>query len=185
MSHRIAVLIGSLRAASWNRKVAHAMIELAPAGMRFDFVEIGGLPLYNEDLEAEGKTPAAWTAFRDEIRDVDGVMFFTPEYNRTVPGCLKNAIDVGSRPYGKSVWLGKPAAVISVSPGALGAFGANMSVRQSCVCLDMPVMHHPEAYVSFAAKLFDEQGKLVSEDTRKFFTLVITRYADWVGKVRS
>jgi chromate reductase len=118
---KIAVVIGSLRKDSLNRKFAHEVIALAPPSLAFEIVEIGELALYNQDLEENGATaPQAWTHFRQRIKDVDGVLFFTPEYNRSVPSPLKNAIDVGSRPYGSSVWSGKPAAIISMSPGATG-----------------------------------------------------------------
>jgi len=182
-SYRIAVVVGSLRKGSYNRKVALAMKALAPSELALEIVEIGDLPLYNEDLEGEGKTaPEAWTRFREAVRGRDGVLFFTPEYNRSVPGCLKNAIDVGSRPYGKSAWSGKPGAVVSVSPSAIGGFGANHALRQSMVFLDVPMMQQPEAYIGGAAKLFTDSGELASDDTKKFFTSIITTYAAWVAK---
>ena len=182
-SYRIAVLVGSLRKGSYNRKAAMAMKTLAPPELALEIVEIGDLPLYNEDLEGEGKTaPEAWTRFREAVRGSDGVLFFTPEYNRSVPGGLKNAIDVGSRPYGKSAWSGKPGGVVSVSPSAIGGFGANHALRQSMVFLDVPMMQQPEAYIGGAAKLFTEGGELASDDTKKFFTSIITVYAAWVGK---
>lgn len=145
----IAVIVGSLRAGSFTRKAAQALIERAPAELACRFVEIGDLPLYNEDLETQAP-PGPWIRFRDEVRACQGVLFATPEYNRSIPGGLKNAIDVGSRPYGKSVWSGRPAAVVSVSPSKIGGFGANHALRQSFVFLDMPVMQQPEAYVGGA-----------------------------------
>ena len=180
---RIAVLVGSLRTGSYNRKAALAMKALAPPELALEIVEIGDLPLYNEDLEGEGKTPPeAWGRFREAVRGCGGVLFFTPEYNRSVPGCLKNAIDVGSRPYGKSAWSGKPGAVVSVSPSAIGGFGANHALRQSMVFLDVPMMQQPEAYIGGAAKLFTDSGVLASDDTKKFFMAFITAYAAWVAK---
>ncbi|WP_028693844.1 NADPH-dependent FMN reductase [Pseudomonas cremoricolorata] len=179
MSHEysVAVVVGSLRKDSYNRQVARALSELAPSSLSLKIVEIGDLPLYNEDAEANA--PEAWKRFRDEIRGSDAVLFVTPEYNRSMPGCLKNAIDVGSRPYGESAWGGKPAAVVSVSPGALGGFGANHAVRQTLVFLDMPCMQMPEAYVGGAANLFDDAGKL-NEKTRPFLQTFIDRFAGWV-----
>lgn len=177
----IALLVGSLRKESFSRKTANALIGLAPSSLKLAIIEIGDLPLYNQDLETAGP-PAEWTAFRDRVRPVQGVIFVTPEYNRSVPGVLKNAIDVGSRPYGKSVWDKKPAAVVSVSPGALGAFGANHHLRQSLVFLNMPPMQMPEAYVGGADKLFDAQGKLISDSTREFLSKFMQAYADWVQK---
>ncbi|MBF8724135.1 MULTISPECIES: NADPH-dependent FMN reductase [Pseudomonas] len=176
--YSVAVVVGSLRKQSYNRKVARALGELAPSSLALKIVEIGDLPLYNEDVEADG-APETWTRFRDEIRRSDAVLFVTPEYNRSVPGCLKNAIDVGSRPYGQSAWSGKPAAVVSVSPGAIGGFGANHSVRQSLVFLDMPCMQMPEAYIGGAASLFEESGKL-NDKTRPFLQAFIDKFAAWV-----
>lgn len=176
--YSVAVVVGSLRKESYNRKVARALSELAPSSLALKIVEIGDLPLYNEDIEAEAP-PETWKRFRDEIRRSDAVLFVTPEYNRSVPGCLKNAIDVGSRPYGQSAWSGKPTAVVSVSPGAIGGFGANHAVRQSLVFLDMPCMQMPEAYLGGAASLFEDSGKL-NDKTRPFLQAFVDRFASWV-----
>jgi chromate reductase len=176
----VAVLVGSLRKASITRKVAKAMIALAPAALKLEIVEIGDLNLYNEELEAD--VPAAWTAFRERMARADAVLFATPEYNRSVPGCLKNAIDVGSRPYGKSVWEHKPAAVISVSPGAIGGFGANHHLRQSLVFLNMPALQQPEAYVGHAAALFNDQDEMTNEGTKTFLGDFLTTFAEWIEK---
>ena len=177
----VAVVVGSLRKDSFTRKIANAIAELAKPQLALAQVEIGDLPLYNQDLDA-GTPPAPWQAFRDRIRTADAVLFATPEYNRSVPGVLKNAIDVGSRPYGKSAWSGKPAGVISVSPGALGAFGANHHLRQSLVFLDMPCMQQPEAYVAGAEKLFDREGKLASDNTRELLTSYVAAFATWIER---
>ncbi len=177
--YTVAVLVGSLRKASLNRKVAQALGELAPSNLKLKIVEIGDLPLYNEDIDVD--PPAAYRRFREEIKGTQGLLFVTPEYNRSVPGALKNAIDVGSRPYGQSVFSGKPGAVISVSPGAVGGFGANHHLRQSLVFLDVPCLQQPEAYVGGAATLFDEQGKL-SEKARPFLQGFIDAYAKWVAR---
>ena len=179
-SYRVAVVIGSLRKDSWNRKLALSLPALAPASLTFEIVEIGALPLFNQDLEEA--PPAPWTTFRRKVAGADAVLFVTPEYNRSVPGVLKNAVDVGSRPYGKSVWSGKPGAVISVSPGALGAFGANHHLRQSLMYLDVPAMQQPEAYISGASKLFDQEGTLIDPPTREFLTTYLQRFAAWVGR---
>jgi len=175
----VAVLVGSLRKASFSRKMAKALIAVAPAELDLAFVEIGLLPPYNEDEET-ASPPEPWVAFRDRVRGVDALLFVTPEYNRSVPGFLKNAIDVGSRPYGKSVWSRKPGAVVSVSPGALGAFGANHHLRQSLVFLDVPAMQQPEAYIGGAAALFDEAGTLINEATRTFLTRFMAAFAAWI-----
>lgn len=176
-ARRIAVLVGSLRAASLSRKLALALIGLAASELVFDMVEIGDLPLYNDDLESD--PPAAWVRLREAVRACDGVIFVTPEYNRSVPGGLKNAIDVGSRPYGLSVFTAKPAAVISQSPGALGGFGANHALRQSLVFLDMPVLQQPEAYIGGSAKLFDEADELVNDAARNFLIQIMDGYVEW------
>ncbi|ROL84379.1 NADPH-dependent FMN reductase [Pseudomonas chlororaphis] len=175
--YTIAVLVGSLRKASINRKVALALAELAPANLRLKIVEIGDLPLYNEDIDVD--PPAAYRTFREQVRAADAVLFVTPEYNRSVPAPMKNAIDVGSRPYGKSAWSGKPGAVISASPGAIGGFGANHHLRQSLVFLNVPCMQQPEAYLGGAGSAFDEAGKL-SESVKPFLQNFINAYAQWV-----
>jgi chromate reductase len=175
----VAVILGSLRRDSVSRKAALALAKLAPEHLDLRMVEIGDLPLYDEDVEAAG-VPEAWTRFREELRASDAVLFVTPEYNRSVPGALKNAIDVGSRPYGSSAWGGKPAAIMSLSPGALGGFGANHHLRQSLVFLDMPVLQQPEAYVGGAFSLFDDTGSLTSESTRSFFQTFINAFAGWI-----
>ena len=178
---RIAVLVGSLRRESYTRKYARALIEMAPKALDMRIVEIGDLPLYNQDLDDENRPPAQWTAFRDAVRPVDGVLFATPEYNRSVPGVLKNAIDVGSRPYGKSVWSHKPCAVISVSPGAIGGFGANHHLRQSLVFLDMPVLQQPEAYIGGADKALAD-GRITRPETREFLGKFLQAFAAWVER---
>jgi len=179
MARSIAVVVGSLRKDSFTRKVADAIRELAPSALTFQSIEIGHLPLYNQDLEQQ--PPKEWVAFRDEVRPLDGVLFATPEYNRSVPGVLKNAIDVGSRPYGQSVWSGKPGGVVSVTPGALGAFGANHHLRQMLVFLDVPVLQQPEMYINNASKLWDDQGKL-NDATRKLFEQFAVAFAHWVER---
>jgi chromate reductase len=178
---KVAVIVGSLRKDSVNRKAALALTALAPENLHLEIVEIGNLPLYDEDQEAAG-APEAWTRFRQAVAASDAVLFVTPEYNRSVPAALKNAIDVGSRPYGSSVWSGKPAAIMSLSPGALGAFGANHHLRQSLVFLDMPVLQQPEAYVGGAFGLFDEAGRLTSESTEAFFRTFIDAFAALIGR---
>ena len=179
--YTVAVLVGSLRKASFSRKMALAAETLAPASLKLQIIEIGGLALYNEDLDAAG-APESWTAFRTGMKAAQAVLFVTPEYNRSVPGVLKNAIDVGSRPYGQSVYSKLPAAVISVSPGAMGGFGANHHLRQSLVFLDMPVLQQPEAYIGGAAALFDESGAIANTGTRDFVTKFMLAFARWVEK---
>jgi chromate reductase len=176
--YNVAVLVGSLRKESINRKVANALIEVAPEALKLSIVEIGQLPIYNQD--GDDKPPAEWTAFRERIRATDAILFVTPEHNRSVPAALKNAIDVGSRPYGKSAWSGKPGAVVSASPGAIGGFGANHHLRQSLVFLNIPAMPQPEAYIGGADKLFDAAGKLNNDGTRKFLHGFMQSFEAWV-----
>ena len=175
----VAVLVGSLRKDSINRKVANALAELAPSGLKLSIVEIGQLPIYNQD--GDDHPPAEWTAFRDRIKAAAAVLFVTPEHNRSVPAALKNALDVGSRPYGKSAWSGKPGAVVSASPGSIGGFGANHHLRQSLVFLNVPAMAQPEAYIGGADKLFDASGKLINDGTRKFLQSFMLAYEAWIA----
>jgi chromate reductase len=175
---KIAVLVGSLRRESFNRMMANALARLAPETLKLEIIEIGQLSLYNQDLD--DSPPSEWIDFRSRIKSSDGVLFITPEYNRSVPGVLKNAIDIGSRPYGQSAWDDKPGAVISVSPGAIGGFGANQHLRQSLVFLNVPCMQQPEAYIGGAAKLFSSTGEIENESTRKFLKHFMASFADWV-----
>lgn len=175
----IAVFVGSLRRESYSRKLARALAYLAPQGMELAIVEIGHLSLYNQDFDE--RPPQEWLDLRDRIRSADGVLFVTPEYNRSVPGVLKNAIDIGSRPYGQSAWNGKPGAVASISPGAIGGFGANHHLRQSLVFLNVPTLPQPEVYIGGAAELFDASGNLASTDTETFLRTFMDAYASWVA----
>jgi chromate reductase, NAD(P)H dehydrogenase (quinone) len=179
-TRNIAVIVGSLRRESFSRGVARALAELAPDHLKLEIVEIGQLGFYNQDFDQQ--PPAEWVAFRDRIRAADGVIFVTPEYNRSVPAVLKNAVDIGSRPYGHSAWDGKPAGVVSVTPGGLGAFGANHHLRQSLVFLNMPTLQQPEAYVSNIGGQF-EGGELAEGSTKAFLKAYIDAYAAWVEKV--
>jgi len=175
----VAVVVGSLRKDSVSRKLAKAFAAVTP-GLKFNIVEIGDLPHFDQDLESD--PPAQWVRFRKEIAAADAVLFVTPEYNRSVPGALKNAIDVGSRPYGSSVWNGKPGAVISVSPGAIGGFGANHHLLQALVFLNVPLLSQ-EAYVGNAFALFDDSGELVNEGTTEFLRAYGQQFAHWIEKI--
>jgi len=179
-SRDVAVFVGSLRKESFNRKMAKALIALAPAPLKLEIVEIGALPLYNQDDDAN--PPAASAAFKARVRKAEAVLFVTPEYNRGVPGVLKNAIDVASRPYGDSAWNGKPGAIISLSPGGIGAFGANHQLRQSLVFLNVPAMQQPEAYIGGSAKLFDASGTLIDDSVREFMKKFLDAFARWVER---
>jgi chromate reductase len=173
----IAVLVGSLRRDSYNRKLAGAIVKLAPAEFSFKQLEIGDLPPYNQD---DDKKPAAPVKrLKQDIRAARGVLFVTPEYNRSIPGVLKNAIDHGSRPYGSSVWAGKPAGVLGVSPGAPGTSMAQQHLRNILAYLDMPTLGQPEAYIQMKDGLFDGAGN-IGQDSRKFLQDWMDRYAAWI-----
>ncbi|HEY7992223.1 MAG TPA: NAD(P)H-dependent oxidoreductase [Stellaceae bacterium] len=176
----IAVFVGSLRKESFTRKVALAMAKIAPATMKLSIVEVGHLGPYNQDLDPN--PPADWTALKERIQKADAVLFATPEYNRSVPGFFKNVIDIASRPYGKSAWDGKPAAIVSVSPGAIGGFGANHHLRQSLVFLNMPTMPQPEAYVGGAAQLIGADGDFAKPETKEFLGKFLAAFDRWIDR---
>jgi chromate reductase, NAD(P)H dehydrogenase (quinone) len=179
-SHKVAVFVGSLRKESFSRKLAKALIAIAPPALKLEIVETGQLPLYNQDFEAD--PPQTVRDFKQKLESFDAVLFVTPEFNRGVPGNLKNAIDVGSRPYGKSSWSGKPGAVISNSPGVMGGFGANHALRQSLVFLNVPAMPQPEAYIGGVAAMFDDKGTLTNDSTREFLQKFLAAFAQWVER---
>lgn len=175
---KIAVFVGSLRKESYNLKTAKALIALAPESLSLEIINISSLPFFNEDLEAT--PPQEWLKLREQIKAVDGVLFLTPEYNRSVPAVLKNAIDVGSRPYGQNSWNGKPGAVVSVSIGNISGFGANHHLRQSLVFVNVPAMAQPEAYIGDASGLFDDNGNATNESTKEFLRKFMEAFAQWV-----
>lgn len=178
-TYKVSVLVGSLRKDSYNRKIAEACIKLAPAHLKLEIIEIGALAFYNEDIDPPNAPPADYTAFREKIRASDAILIISPEYNRSAPAVLKNALDVGSRPYGKSVWNQKPVAVITASIGAIGGFGANHHIRQSLAFLNMPCMQQPEAYLGNINQAFDDAGNL-NEHTLSFVKNIIESYDKWV-----
>lgn len=179
-TRNVAVLVGSLRKESLNRKLANALTAMAPSSLKLGIVEIGNLPLYNQDHEADLPPPAR--DFKQQIAAADAVLFVTPEYNRSVPGVLKNAIDIASRPYGQSAWNGKPGAVISVSPGAIGGFGANQHLRQSMVFLNVPMLQQPEAYIGGAGNMFDDKGNIADDSTREFMNKFLQAFSEWIER---
>ncbi|KFF00637.1 NADPH-dependent FMN reductase [Chryseobacterium formosense] len=182
MSKVIGILAGSLRKESFSKKVGKTLLDFAPDGFEFKLIDLSDIPLYNQDFDDHNEVPEAITKFRTEIANVDGVIFVTPEYNRSVPAVLKNAIDVGSRPYGKSVWDKKPAAIFSNSPGNLSAFGANHHLRQSLVFLNMPTMQQPEVYIAHVNDLFDEEGNMKEGGTKDFIKKAVESYIVWFNK---
>ncbi|SAL63263.1 NADPH-dependent FMN reductase [Caballeronia arvi] len=181
--YEVAVVVGSLRKESLNRRLAHALIAHAPSNLSLEIVEIRDLPFYNEDLERENPVPRAWTTVRSKIAASDGVLFVTPEYNRSVPAVLKNAVDVLSRPFRAGALANMPAAVVSTSPGALGGFGANQHLRQSLACLNVAVMPTPEVYLSGVAGLFDETGKLKEGNAADLLRTFLQQFEEWVSRL--
>ncbi|SEV85858.1 NADPH-dependent FMN reductase [[Clostridium] fimetarium] len=179
---KVGVLVGSLRKESFSRKIAKALEELATPSLQLEEVNLENLEMYNQDFDDEGNVPSSWTKFRDTVKKYDAILFITPEYNRSVPALLKNALDIGSRPYGKSVWDKKPGAVVSVSPGRLSAFGANHHLRQSLVFLNVPTMQQPEAYIGDVAALLDDNGVMTDVRTLEFLKKFLDSYAIWVEK---
>lgn len=177
---KIGVVVGSLRKESYSRKIANNVAKLFPEGYEAEFIEIGNLPLYNE--EYDGNSPEEYVSFRETVSGVDAVLFVTPEYNRSVPGVLKNALDVGSRPYGESVWNAKPAAVISQSISNLSGFGANHHLRQSLTFLNMPVVQQPEAYLANSQDLIDDNGNITNEQTVQFLQSFVDAFVDLINK---
>jgi chromate reductase len=183
MQSRVGVIVGSLRKGAYTRMLANALPELTPPSLQLVDIGIGNLPLYNYDLETK-TPPPAWTAFRTAVKSTHAILFVTPEYNRSMPGAVKNALDVGSRPWGDSAWSGKPGGVISVTPGALGAMASNHHLRQVMYAVNLAAMPYPEAYIAGADKLFDEQGNLTSADTRRFLQEFMEAFAQWVDRFR-
>ncbi|HEX5258161.1 MAG TPA: NAD(P)H-dependent oxidoreductase, partial [Sphingomicrobium sp.] len=182
MAYKIAIIVGSLREGSLNRKMARSICAIRDDNLDCSMVEIGDLPLYNQDLDND--PPEQWARFRREVEPADGVLFVSPEYNRGVPGVLKNAIDVGSRPYGRSVFDKKPAAIVTVSPGSIGGFGANHQIRQTCVFLNMPVMQQPEAYLGHVTDdSFDANGQLNDGSLKELVASLAHAFHDWVDMI--
>ncbi len=183
MSKTIGVFVGSLRKESFSKKLANEMIKMAPEGYNFKIIPIGDLPLYNQDYDDENNAPEAYGVFRKAVGEVDAFLFVTPEYNRSVPAVLKNALDVGSRPYGSSVWSGKPGMVVSDSPGNIAGFGANHHLRQSLVFLHVLTMQQPEMYLGNIAAVLDDSGKITDENTKSFVQDGVNAFVDWIEKV--
>jgi chromate reductase len=182
MAYKIAIIVGSLREGSINRKVARSICALRNDNLDCSMIDISDLPPYNQDLDSS--PPEQWQRFRKQIAEADGVLFCSPEYNRGIPGVLKNAIDVGSRPYGQSVFDKKPGAIVTASPGSIGGFGANHQIRQACVFLNMPVMQQPEAYLGHVSDgSFDESGCLKDGPVKEIITGLAHAFYDWVDMI--
>jgi len=177
-TRKVAVLVGSLRKDSFSRKIANAIAVEAPKNLQFEEIDISRVGFYNQDLD--GHEPAEWLELRAKIKAADAVLFVTPEYNRSVPGVLKNAIDIASRPYGHNVFSGKPAAVVSNSPGNIGGFGAHHHLRQMLAFLNTATLAQPEMYLAGVGSWFDENGKVKSDETRGFLASFARTFANWI-----
>ena len=178
--HHVAVIVGSLRKESFTLKVANALAKLAPDTLKLNVVTLHGISFFNQDLEAA--PPADWLAFREKLQKSNGVLFVTPEYNRSIPGVLKNAIDVGSRPYGKSSFLGKPVGIVSNSPGLLGGVSAAKHLQNIIPGIAGPIMGQPEIYLNGVGDGFDDKGNLIKESLQKMLQQYIDAFAAFVEK---
>jgi chromate reductase len=180
---KIGVIVGSLRRDSFSLAVAKAAVLVAPQELSLKFIEIGDLPMFNQDFDDDGTTPDSWVRFRNEIKELDGVIFVTPEYNRSFPAVLKNAIDIASRPYGSNAWDGKAGGIISVTPGGLGAFGANHHLRQPMTFLNVFMLQQPEAYISNVADQLNDKGEFADESSLEYLKNYMEAFSQWVNKV--
>jgi chromate reductase, NAD(P)H dehydrogenase (quinone) len=177
---KVGIVVGSIRNNSFSEQLGKNIVELLPEGYEAEFIEIGNLPLYNQDSDED--IPAVYTSFRETVKALDAVVFVTPEHNRSIPAALKNALDVGSRPYGSNVWDGKPALIVSQSPSNLSGFGANHHLRQVLAFLNMPVVQQPEVYIANVHELLDEDGKITNEDTVGFLQSAVNAFVTLVKR---
>ena len=178
----VGVFVGSARRDSFNRKVARAICGLLPDKFETRFIEIGHLPMFNQDYDDDGATPVLWREFREAVKGLDAVLFATPEYNRSFPALIKNAIDIASRPYGANAWAGKPGALISVSPGKMGGIASNLALRQPLSFLGVQLLQQPEFYIGDVGVILNDKGELADGDARKFFSGFAAAFAAWVER---
>lgn len=183
LTKRIGFMLGSLRKEAFTRIIANELANLFPEEFEIVFPEIGHLEMYNQDFDDNNEVPESWEKFRKEIKELDGVFFVTPEYNRSVPPVLKNAIDIASRPFGENVWNDKSAAIVSSSTGTISGFGANHHLRQILTFVNVHAMAQPEAYIGSVMNLVNEDGTM-KEDTVKFLQLIVNSYVDWFNRLR-
>ncbi|MDF2518492.1 MAG: NAD(P)H-dependent oxidoreductase [Sphingobacterium sp.] len=182
-TYTIGIIVGSLRKQSYNKKIAAFICEQPANKFNYRVIEIGDLPLYNQDFDDEGNPPESYVRFRKEIASLDAVLFISPEYNRSIPAVLKNAIDVGSRPYGKNKWDGKPGAIISSSTGVYGGFGANHHIRQALVFVNIYPMQQPEAYLGSIKDSIGENGKVELQKTIDFLLSFKKAFEHWIIRI--
>lgn len=176
----IGIVVGSLRKGAFSQSVANYIASQPVEGFEFKFIEIGNLPLYNQDFDSN--SPEAYTVFRNEVKALDAVLFVTPEHNRSFPAALKNALDVASRPWGENVWDGKPAAVVSVSPGAIAGFGAYHHLKQVLGFLNLYVLPQPEAYIGSVMDSLDDAGNVSADGLKGFLDEFRSAFAAWINK---
>jgi NAD(P)H-dependent FMN reductase len=181
MTYKIAVVVGSIRRDSFNKQLAHAVVALAPPDFSFEFLDIASLPLYSEDYDSD--FPEAARTFKQKISAADGLLFVTPEYNRSIPGVLKNALDWGSRPWGQCAWSNKPAGVLGTSLGATGTALAQAHLRNVLAYLDVPVMGQPEMFIKHDVSRIDASGTIVNEATRKYLQNFVDKYVAWIQRM--
>jgi chromate reductase len=180
MAHSIVTIVGSLRKEAFSLKVANALARLAPASLKLDVTTLHGISFFNQDLEAN--PPADWLSFREKIQKSNGVLFVTPEYNRSIPGVLKNAIDVASRPYGKSSFMGKPVGIVANSPGPLGGVSAAKHLQNILPGISGPILGQPETYLTMVGDAFNEKGELVKEPLQKVLEQYLAAFAAFIEK---
>jgi len=181
--YNVGILVGSLRKESYNKKIAQFILGQGESKFGYRIIDISELPIYNQDFDDEGNPPSSYTQFRQEIASLDAVLFITAEYNRSIPAVLKNAIDVGSRPYGKNKWDGKPAAILSSSTGAYGGFGANHHLRQSLVFVNILTMQQPEAYLGNITSCIGPDGKVELQKTKDFLVSFKKAFEQWAERI--
>ncbi|MGI6665636.1 MAG: NADPH-dependent FMN reductase [Christensenellaceae bacterium] len=177
---KIGVLVGSLREEAYSKKIEQYMIGFLEEAFDITIIPIGELPLYVQDFDDLAIPPASWQVFRETVKKQDGFLFVTPEYNRSIPAVLKNALDIGSRPAGSNIWAKKTGTIIAASPGAIGGFGVCRSLREVTTYLDMYIMQQPEVYLANVAALMDETGDIVNEGTKEFLQVVADAFVEWM-----
>lgn len=184
MNNKIGIIAGSLRKESFSKKIAKAVADLQPEGISFEIVSIDDLPIYNQDFDDLNDVPESYKTFRTKMKEYEGFIFITPEHNRSIPAVLKNAIDVGSRPTGESVWENKPAAIFSSSPGSISAFGANHHLRQCFVYLNLLTMQQPEVYIANISEWFEGNDNIKDEENKKFLKSSVDAYIKWFNRLK-
>lgn len=184
MNYKIGIIAGSLRKASFSKKIAKAVAAFQPEGFSFEIISIDGLPVYNQDFDDFNEAPESYKKLRETLKEMDGFVFITPEHNRSIPAVLKNVMDIGSRPAEENVWNNKPSAIFSSSPGNISAFGANHHLRQCLVYLNLPTMQQPEVYITKIDEWFDDNDNIKDEENKKFLKSAVDAYVEWFNRLK-